>query len=233
MTERRYNDDEVAAIFAQAAQGQLTPGAAVPAEEGLTLLQLQEIGREVGIAPEAVTRAAHALALREQQPPGRFLGLPISVGRTVALNRRLSDREWEQLVVQLRQVFNAPGTLRSDGAFREWRNGNLRVLLEPTPSGHQLRLRTSNGSAREWMRGGLAAVGVSAATAIGLAAGGHLSHGLPGVIFLSLVGLGMFANGALRLPSWARRRSRQMEDIGAALALPAGSAPPDAVPDRQ
>jgi hypothetical protein len=237
MIERRYNDDEVAAIFAQAAQGQPTPGTGASGDDGLTLPELQQIGREVGIAPDAVARAAHSLALREQGHPGRFLGFPISVQRTVALHRRLTEQEWEQLVVQLRQVFNAAGTLRSDGAFREWRNGNLRVLLEPTPAGHQLRLRSLNGGAREWMRGGLVALGASAATAIALAAGGHLSRGAPGVLLLSLLGLGMFANGALRLPSWARRRQRQMEDIGAALAVPSGSTradlpDPPAAPDR-
>jgi hypothetical protein len=36
-------------------------------------------------------------------------------------------------------------------------------------------------------------------------------------------GLVLFGNGALRLPGWARLRGRQMEDVAAQLALPAGS----------
>jgi hypothetical protein len=49
-----------------------------------------------------------------------ILGLPIGVARTVNLNRRLTDQEWEHLVVQLREVFNAAGITRSDGSFRQW-----------------------------------------------------------------------------------------------------------------
>jgi len=36
-------------------------------------------------------------------------------------------------------------------------------------------------------------------------------------------GLVLVANGALRLPGWASLRARQMEDLAAQLALPAGS----------
>src|SRR2546430_5906981 len=39
-------------------------------------------------------------------PIRTFLGLRIGVARTVNLNRRLTDEEWERLVVQLREVFN-------------------------------------------------------------------------------------------------------------------------------
>jgi hypothetical protein len=222
MTERRYNDDEVAAIFAKAAEGQQTP-AGVPAEDGLTLSELQDIGREVGIAPEAVTRAARSLALYRPAPTRRFLGFPLSVERTVTFSRRLTEGEWEQLVVQLRQVFNARGTLRTDGSFRQWTNGNLQALLEPTPTGQRLRLRTLNGAARSWISAGLVALGTSTAVAISLALGGHLANGTPGVVLLSTIGLGMLASGALRLPGWARLRRRQMEDIAAGLALQPGS----------
>ncbi len=46
------------------------------------------------------------------------LGLPIGVARTVDLNRRLTDEEWERLVVQLREVFNARGRTRTEGSLR-------------------------------------------------------------------------------------------------------------------
>jgi len=64
MTDRRYNDDEVSAIFLAAAEGPQATSLSVPRSEGLTLADLQEIGREVGIAPEAVAQAARGLELR-------------------------------------------------------------------------------------------------------------------------------------------------------------------------
>jgi hypothetical protein len=225
MTDRRYNDEEVAAIFLTAAENPGTAPVQTPRNEGLTLADLQEIGREVGIAPDAVALAAQSLELRRQAVARTFLGLPIGVERTVPLNRWLTDGEWEQLVVELREVFRARGTVRSYGSLRQWTNGNLQALLEPTATGHRLRLGTVKGDARTGMAGGLAIIGVSAAVAIAGAVGGQFAPAVPGIALLLVTGLGLFANSALRLPSWARLRGRQMEAIAARLALPAGPPP--------
>lgn len=230
MTERRYSDSEIAAIFRAAADGPQLPEREVPREEGLTLTELQAIGREVGIAPEAVAQAAYGLDVRRGGASRTFLGLPIGVARTVNLNRRLSDEEWERLVVQLREVFNARGVTRSDGTLRQWTNGNLQVLLEPTESGHRLRFGTLHGGASAMIGAGLVALGVAGFVAIITAFGGHLGDAGAGIAFLSLAGLGMIASGALRLPGWAKLRGRQMEAIATKVALPPGSAPPQPPP---
>jgi len=148
MTDRRYNDDEVAAIFLTAAEGPQTPPHPVPRNAGLTLTDLQEIGREVGIPPDAIAQAAQSLDLRGRAVSRSFLGLPIGVERTIELNRRLTDEEWQHLVVELREVFRARGSVTSYGSLRQWTNGNLQALLEPTATGHSLRLGTLNGNAR-------------------------------------------------------------------------------------
>src|SRR5258705_4298005 len=143
MPERHYSDDEVAAIFRVAAEGAESQTVAGDHADGLTLRDLEGIAREVGISPLAVARAAQAL----DRPSGRvisqtFLGLPIAVERTVALDRRLTEPEWERLVVELRRVFHARGTVHADGSLRGWSNGNLHAMLEPTSTGYQLRLGT-------------------------------------------------------------------------------------------
>ena len=231
MPERRYDDREIAAIFRAASEGPPAPEREVPREEGLTLADLQAIGREVGISPNAVAQAAQSLDVRRGAAARTLLGLPIGVSRTVHLHRRLSDEEWERLVVLLREVFQARGVARSDGSLRQWTNGNLQVLLEPTETGHRLRFGTMHGAARASIGAGIAALGVAAVVAITTALGGHLGNAVPGIGFLSLVGLGMIASGALRLPGWARLRGRQMEAIAARVApspdqqaLPARSA---------
>ena len=226
MADRRYNDKEMAAIFRAATEGQQSPQREVPSDEGLTLVDLQAIGREVGISPAAVAQAAQALDIRQGAASRTFLGLPIGVARTVNLNRRLSDQEWEQLVVQLRDVFDARGATRSDGSLRQWTNGNLQVLLEPTATGHRLRFRTVHGAARASIGAGFAALGVTAAVAMTSAIGGHLGDAIPGILFLLAVGVGMTVSGALRLPGWARLRGRQMDALAAQIATPPNSAPP-------
>ena len=218
MTDRRYNDKEMAAIFRAATEGLPGPRREVSREEGMTLADLQAIGREVGISPDAVAQAAQALDISRGPASRTFLGLPIGVARTVNLNRRLTDAEWERLVVQLRDVFDARGTTRSDGSFRQWTNGNLQVLLEPTETGHRLRFRTVHGAARASIGAGVAALGASAAVALASAMSGHLADAGPGMAFFVAVGVGMIANGALRLPGWARLRRRQMEALAAQIA---------------
>ena len=218
MTDRRYNDKEIAAIFRAATEGPLSPQRQVPPEEGLTLADLQAIGREVGISPAAVAQAAQALDIRRETAARTFFGLPMGVARTVNLNRRLTDHEWERLVVQLREVFNARGTTRSDGSLRQWTNGNLQVLLEPTEAGHRLRFRTLHGAARASMGAGLAVFGVTATVAVATAISGHLGDAIPEIVLLLAAGMAMIVNGALRLPGWARLRGRQMDALAAQIA---------------
>jgi hypothetical protein len=215
MTERHYNDEEVAEIFRAAAAGSESTAQPGGPSEGLTLRDLQAIAREVDIAPEAISRAAESLD-RPRVPAAAqqtFLGFPIAVERTVALQRRLTDAEWELLVVELRQVFRARGTVRAQGSLREWSNGNLQALLEPTPTGHQLRISTVKGSARASVAVGAVTLGMSAVVGVMVAANGALSGAVPQMAALAALGVAFVANGALRLPSWARQRGRQMDGI--------------------
>jgi hypothetical protein len=228
MTERRYTDEEVAAIFRIATEEpQSLPARAAP-EGGLTLAELQEIGRDVGIAPDAVRQAATAMGLRGRAATSSFLGFPIGVERSVELGRRVTDEEWEHLVVELREVFGAKGTVRAAGSLREWTNGNLQALLEPSGTGHRLRLRTMKESARISMVTGLAMIAGAGVMAAASTLGGAVGNALPGIAVFTVAGLGLIGSAALRLPAWARLRGRQMEGLVAKLAPPFG--PPPTLP---
>lgn len=220
MTERRYDDEEVAAIFARASETERTALPAAADSTGMTLAALQEIGREVGLSPESISRAARSLEKTGRPALRKFMGLPIGVGRTVEFDRPLSDADWERLVADLRETFEARGTVRYDGPFRQWTNGNLQALVEPTASGHRLRLQTVKGDSRALMTGGLATLGGATATLMAVAATGGLTTSAPmtGIGFMAAMGLGMFAVGALRLPGWVRRRKSQMDEVAARLA---------------
>jgi len=227
MPERRYTEDEVAAIFERAAEAQHTARRQLPPTDAMTLADLQEIGREVGLPSDLVAQAARSLAQGGQPATRTLLGLPIGVGRTIDLGRHLTDEEWERLVVDLRETFDARGSVRYDGPFRQWTNGNLQALLEPTPTGHRLRLRTVKGSARSLMGGGLAMAGMGAAVVVTSLVTGQAGEAVAAVTFLSAVGLGMFGAGALGLPGWARRRREQMAGVAERLALTAPPGTPD------
>ena len=214
MTERQYDENEVAAIFRTAAEGSESRTLPDRSAGWLTLRDLQSIAREVGISPDAVARAARSLDRPQKAIVSRtLLGLPIAVEHTVTLGRRLSDAEWELLVVELREVFGARGAMRADGSLREWSNGNLHALLEPTPAGHRLRLGTVKGSARGSVAAGSVAVGMFVVLSALSAMNGTLSAIAPGLAGLATMGAAFLANGTVGLKRWARLRGQQMDGI--------------------
>jgi hypothetical protein len=220
MTERRYTDEEVARIFERAAEAQqqarkqLTSG---ESPDGMTLSQLQEIGKEVGISADLIAQAAKSVALPMRATSRRFLGLPVGVGRTVDLERKLTDAEWDQLVDDLRETFDAKGTIRHEGSFKQWTNGNLQALLEPTPTGQRLRLKTFKGDAMGSIIGGVALLGSSLVGLTSMWLQGAQGGAYVGLSLIGTMGAVLFGAGALRLPSWARLRQRQMEDVAGRL----------------
>lgn len=236
MTEpRRFTEREVALIMEHASAQQnsadekaevaahSTP-VGVPGARGLTLEQLTEIGDDVGIPAEFVRRAALAVDRGELVPTSthRWYGLPVGVSRTVDFGRIVDDAEWDRIVVSLRETFQARGRIQQDGAFRQWTNGNLQALLEPTATGHRLRLTTRKGNAQSSIVLGSTMLGTALAVVSSFAATSPpvTLYVIP--LLLGVCGMASFAYTYFGLPSWARTRATQMEAItaGAVNGLP-------------
>lgn len=215
--ERRYGDDEVSEIFALATATESATPRPVTSQDGLTLEELQEVGREVGLSPEVVAEAVEMLDARGTVlPRDTSLGAPVSVGRVVTLPRAATEREWEILVTELRDTFRARGHVTSQGGMREWRNGNLRASLEPTEAGHRLRMGTRKTDAKPVNGIGVAGLVIGSALLLssGLDAntfGETLATLIPAVIAAS--GGSLLAANFLRLRRWASEREGQMEHI--------------------
>jgi hypothetical protein len=220
MSDRRFNDEEVAAILARATETPTKEAPHVAPADGMTLTDLQQIGVEVGIAPEAIAMAADSIERGVPAAERRIMGLPLGVSRTVHLDRTLTDDEWERLVVDLRETFDARGAVKSYGSLRQWTNGNLAAFVEPTANGHRLRLRTVKGNALARLVVGTAAAGLSAVGfAVALMRGAGADRGLVAALgFMGIVGAGMLITTALDLPRWAATRRRQMDEIAARVA---------------
>jgi hypothetical protein len=213
--ERRYTEDEVSEIFALAARVSSRSLPASAEGEGLTLRELQDIGNEAGLAPERVAQAAASLELRSEALRRRTLmGAPVSVGRIVELPREPTDREWDYLVAELRQTFDAKGVVNTSGGVREWSNGNLHAVLEQTADGHRLRLATRKGNAMEMGIMGAAFLFMSLIMLVAMVSKGKVGLELLFPAMFATLGGGAFVANALRLPRWADERERQMEHIG-------------------
>lgn len=216
--ERTYDDEEIREIFAVAARKGLTDPRPEGGSQGLTLVELQDIGREAGLDGAEVARAAAALEARALQGPERTsLGLPVEVTRVVPLPRAPTDPEWEQLVAELRATFRARGRMVSQGGLREWANGNLHACVEPSGNGYRLRLGTVKGDAATLNAFGAAGLFAGAAALISAAIGGAAQDVIvPGMIAAS--GIAAFGANVLRLPRWADTRRRQMDFIAARMS---------------
>lgn len=230
MTEtRRFDEDEVQAIFERATQVEpvrVPSRLAAPSANGrLSLTEIQTIGLEAGIdagriaeAAATLTRFGHDRAVKRQ------LGVAITASARVELPRILSDREWDHLVVRLREAFGGPGAVRVEGSLRIWTHTHTQVLLEPTPLGARLRMTSLDWGAKQWLDGG----------AVGAIIGGGVT-GLLGVMAVLggklsafLVPMGLFGGMAvLGLGSWTIGRwiaNRRMPQLQARLEALGASA---------
>jgi hypothetical protein len=215
MTERRFSDDEVARIFARATEIQKDESRALVRTEGMSLAELQAIGKEAGIDAALIAQAARAVDQPAPPKVPAVIGIPIGVARTVQLDRRLTDDEWESLVVRCREVFEARGKVESHGSFRQWTNGNLQILLEPAGETHRLRFKTTRGESRGMVAAGASMIAAASVVALVGSLTGTMSFvevlasGMP----VALGGVGMLVAGLLRLPSWRRKRDEQFETL--------------------
>ncbi len=224
--ERRYQDDDSKEIFEAAATTGDSDRHALSSAKGFTLAELQEIGLEVGLAPERIADAATALELRRRAlPRRRSFGMPISVGRIIDLPRAPTDREWELLLGELRETFHAQGKVGSSGSIRQWTNGNLHAYVEPTEAGYRLRLGTLKGTAPMTNMMGMAGMGMGMVLFGALLFTGNLADGFVGPVVFGAMGAAAFVSNLLRLPRWARQRREQMEYIAARAQALIGSEP--------
>lgn len=211
--ERRYSDEEVKRILASAVESDAALSAGAP-ERGMTLAEIQRIGAEAGLSTASVNAAAVALDHAPSVPATqRVLGLRVGVEQTVALPRPLDDAAWRRLVGFLRDTFEAQGRESDVAGLREWRNGNLRVVVEPAGDGALLQMRTRKSNAGTLVRTGASMLGGAAI----LGVFGALAHvaifAVPGVEMLVMGGAVLTTVGAAQLPGWSAARQRQFEAV--------------------
>ncbi|GAB1343524.1 hypothetical protein [Gemmatimonas sp.] len=233
-TDRRFTEAETARILEQAARFEqeaeppvhADDAPVLPSAPGLSLHDLQAIAAEAGINPRAVARAAEMVARGDLVPTQvkHATGVPIALARTIRFDCDVSDATWARMVVLLQETFAARGRLRTEGALREWSNGNLHAVLEPTPQGHQLRISTRKGNAAALRTfGNLAMVGSVAVGGIMLAVNGAQGapppEGLPwlAVLVPGFMGLGARLQDVLSRRAWGRERVSQLDALPAQL----------------
>lgn len=232
MTERHYDDDEVREILARATEvreaGSALPAlpAGHPSEDGstygLTLAEVQDVAGEAGIPPARIAEAAATLDVQRSNLPAPVtqLGVPVSTAHMVHLPRMLTAGEWDRFVVRLRDTFDAPGAVLTEGSLQTWYNGHLKVLLEPLEDGARLRFQSIHSTSKGHLDGAIA-LGVSAAF-LGLMFGAVSMFGgkpVPIGLYLMTGALGVsapvfWALGRSTAEKWLPQRRQQFLALG-------------------
>lgn len=157
----RFDDEAIRRILNRAAERQEQAERALPAadrsshsgpELGLSLVELQEVAQEVGIAPTHVAAAAREVQLRTEDSSERYrvLGIEKETRERRVIPGAPDDRAWESIVGELRAEFRGPGVTNAFGDVREWwssgtsSSGVTRLRLEPGETGTEVLLRRSN-----------------------------------------------------------------------------------------
>ncbi len=209
--DRQFSEDEAREVFARAAERQQADAAR---GQGLSLDELREIGRAAGLDPAHVEAAARSVALGAPEHGRTMVGpVPRGVYRTVTLAEPPSDALWAHVVADARRTFEAQGKTTEVGPIREWRNGNLRVSLEPAGDGSRLHLRSHRSDVPQVL--GTGAVFALAGLVVGLlslvgAAGAEATGAWAGMI---LLGLAMAGVVWIRQSGWTSSRERQFEEV--------------------
>jgi len=140
VTPARFSEDDARRVFARAAERQRVAG---PPADGLTLAELQEIGRAAGLDPDDIAAAVAELQAGDAAPGPVVAGLPAEWRTVRVLPSPVSDAAWEAMVAVLRKTFGAAGTASQIGRVREWSlpdaahggSDGVAVVLEPTEAG--------------------------------------------------------------------------------------------------
>ena len=142
---RRYSEEEFALILRRASEIQETPGkaGAKVRSEGLTLEEMQSIAREVGIDPDAVTRAAAVLGAAEWEEKGGLVaavvGGPSKFHLDCEMPGRLPPEEMGRILEVIRRVAEHQGEASEVLGGVEWKTvGDLSAIhVNVSPRGNR------------------------------------------------------------------------------------------------
>jgi hypothetical protein len=116
--ERTYSDNEVALILRRAMAMQ--PDAAERGERGLSLSELREIAREIGVDPDLVTAAANQLPVAAPGAFSRLLGAAVRQDVRLVHPGPLSRDRLQDLTMTIRSTMQHQGRAHEVMDALEW-----------------------------------------------------------------------------------------------------------------
>lgn len=137
LDQRRFDDDEIRRILETAVKQ--ASARALGSGEGLTLAELKEVGREVGIPPERLEEAARALVVRREEGPVRLLGGPLVLRVERRVEGGFAPGDTPEVLSVIRRAMGHQGQVQERHGSLEWSEkgdvGDRYVSLSPRDGG--------------------------------------------------------------------------------------------------
>lgn len=216
MTERRYDEKEVALILRNAAESRV-------GGEGLSLRELKQIAAEVGIDPAAVEAAAGAIDRREASVPSPLLGTPVTSQFEQSIEAPFEGVDQSELVLAVRRALGRHGVVEHDPNGVEWRardasGGRYVSVLRRGPKTLVRVLGNFREGAVAWVVAGGTMTWV--ATLLMLKGAGVLTPGLgKGLGVLAAMGVGYLGGRLLWRWRYRQERHRLQAALEAAVSV--------------
>ncbi|NNF04275.1 MAG: hypothetical protein HKN17_07395, partial [Rhodothermales bacterium] len=118
---KTYDENDIGRILRRASA--LSTSDDSDAGLGLTLDELHTIGRASGIEPSDIDRAVAELEAAPGRSSIRWWGGPLQHTKNLVVDGEMSDDDWEDLLVSIRDTFQDPGTVQIRGSTYEWTGG--------------------------------------------------------------------------------------------------------------
>ena len=234
---KEFGDQEVKQILQHAAESQLER----PTEEGaLSLGSVQQIGAQVGIAPERVRDAVQALDVPvPESHQGGIFGTPAKIDYERVIDRQIAEHEYEAVLEEIRGTLGEVGRINPTlGKSLSWNSLSFQNTLEG--SGRLTHVMVSPKDGKTKIRiteGGGVHTGLFVGTTImggilGIALGEALGISIPGILvppaLATVVGVSYLVSRAVFRTMMAKRRrtlSNLMRRLSANVSQTEGELP--------
>ncbi len=215
---RLYTEREVGALIQRASE--IQERASDEPERGLSLLELEQIAAEVGIAPEHLRAAAVDLTRDAKGGAAvRFWGGPFSLSEKRVIEATITEDQWPAIVEGLRDITGSEGRAHKVGRSLEWKREyrDIDFLVEQTAVTVRPGHGRSNIEVRKRYRGGaVLAYGLGAILGGGIAGifldGAGLSDLVTGLVAAS-GSIGGLGAARTAVGYWTRRQRAELSRI--------------------
>ncbi len=146
-TGYRFNRDEISNILKRAAELEHQDNEGEESD-GLTLEELQQVSREVGIDPKYIDLAWDELRSENVNiTPGLFGG-PFTYRTNATAGRPIEDDEWEDIVTEIRNIHGGIGKTGKLGKTFEWEQrkrevGYIQIAISPKDDHSRIRINAN------------------------------------------------------------------------------------------